>query len=347
MKKANLIYLLGSILFAVLIGFSSCTKEGPAGPAGADGEDGIDGTDGTATCIQCHDDSQNLFAKINQWEHSVHAIGGNYERNEGECAICHTSQGFLGNLDGSYDYTAEGAFISDPNPPNCYTCHKIHDTYTPEDLALTKTDPVELNNTAKATFDFGKANLCASCHQGRTVDPFPVENGGDYNVTNSRFGVHHGPQANTFAGMGLFEVGSGYNNHVHTNIADACVTCHMTEPFGAQAGGHTMNISYEYHGATELNLNGCTECHSDPDALAENTEELQAEVEELLAELQALLIDAGIYNENTGLANTGTYSSNVAGAFLNYMAIEEDRSLGVHNPTYIKKILQNSIAAIE
>ncbi|MEZ5197436.1 MAG: hypothetical protein R2764_13885 [Bacteroidales bacterium] len=82
-------------------------KDGANGADGADGEDGIDGADGTTTCIQCHDNSEVMFARTNQWEHSTHANGGNYERNEGECAICHTSQGFLGNLDGSYNYEEE------------------------------------------------------------------------------------------------------------------------------------------------------------------------------------------------------------------------------------------------
>jgi nitrate/TMAO reductase-like tetraheme cytochrome c subunit len=352
MKRSNSFYFIFSMIVAVMFIFASCTKEGPAGPAGkdgVDGEDGIDGTDGTATCIECHDNSQELFAKINQWEHSTHATGGNYERNEGECAICHTSQGFLGNLDGSYDWTAEGAMISDPNPVNCYTCHQIHSTYTVADLAFTVTDPVELRNTGKATFDFGSGNLCASCHQGRTVDPFPAEGGADIEVTSSRYGVHHGPQANTIAGMGLFEPGTGYNNHAHSGVENSCVHCHMAEPFGAQAGGHTWNMAYDYHGATEINTAGCmtTGCHSDAESVISNTEELQAEVQALLDELKGLLDAAGITAEGSDSSISGTYPAEVAGACLNYKAIVEDRSLGVHNPTYIKKVLQNSIAALQ
>ncbi|MCB2218917.1 MAG: hypothetical protein KQI35_00880 [Bacteroidetes bacterium] len=347
MRKVNLFYLISMVLFGMMIAVS-CTKEGPAGPAGADGtdgEDGIDGQDGTATCIECHDDSQVLFARTIQWEHSTHATGGNFERNEGECAICHTSQGFLGNLDGSYNYEEDGAFISNPNPPNCYTCHMIHDTYTTDDLAFTVTGPVELRNTGGATFDFGNGSLCASCHQGRTVDPFPEVGGDDIEVTSSRYGVHHGPQANTLAGMGLFEPGTGYTDHPHkTGIANGCVTCHMAEPFGQQAGGHTMNISYVYHGSTEVNVAGCTDCHTDPDGLIENTEELQAEIQALLDELKGHLDAAGITEEGSDSSIPGTYSAEVAGACLNYKAITEDRSLGVHNPSYIKKVLQNTIA---
>lgn len=350
MKKVNLFYLMASMFVAVMLIVASCTKEGPAGPAGKDGtngEDGINGTDGTATCIQCHDNTQTLFARINQWEASTHAQGGNFERNAGECAICHTSQGFLGNLDGSYDYEAEGAMIQNPNPQNCYTCHKIHETYTPADLAFTVSGPVVLRNTGGATFDFGKGSLCASCHQGRTVDPMPVEGGADIVVTSSRYGVHHGPQANTFSGMGLVEFGTVTSNHPHKSIENACVTCHMAEPYGVQAGGHTMFMGYDYHGNTELNLVGCMTCHTDEDALLENTEEFQGEIAALLVDLKLLLDAAGITADGSDSSIAGTYSAEVAGACLNYKAITEDRSLGIHNPTYIKKILQNSIAALQ
>lgn len=348
MKRFNLSQLFMLMILALAVA-AGCTKEGPAGPAGADGTNGTngtDGTDGTTTCIECHSSNQVLFAIENQWAHSTHALGGNYERNEGECAVCHTSQGFLGKIDGTYDWTAEGAMISNPNPPNCYTCHKIHDTYTSADLAFTFDGPTELQNTGGATVDFGKANLCASCHQGRTVDPFPAEGGADIVVTSSRYGVHHGPQANALAAQGLFEPGTGYSaNHPHfTGIADGCVTCHMSSPFGAQAGGHTMNISYEYHGSIEVNLAGCMGCH-DEATIVEKTEELQAEIAALLAELKIKLDAAGITAEGSDSSIPGTYPAEVAGACLNYKALTEDRSLGVHNPTYIKKVLENTIAA--
>lgn len=355
MKKVNLIYLLSVILFGAMLVMASCTKEGPAGPAGADGtdgvdgEDGINGTDGTTTCIECHDNSQVLNSRENQWAHSTHATGGNYERSEGDCATCHTSQGFLGKLDGSYDPEADGAAIANPNPVNCYTCHQIHETYTPADLAFTTTAAPVLMNTGGMTYDFGAANLCGNCHQGRTVDPFPVEDGPDLAVTSSRYGVHHGPQGNTIAGMGLFEPGDGYYNSAHSSIENACVACHMAEPYGAQAGGHTMNIAFEYHGHTEVLHTGClvTGCHPDGDALTEDTEILQGEISDLLAELKVLLDAAGITEEGSDSSIPGTYSSNVCGACLNYKAITEDRSLGVHNPAYISTLLENSIALLQ
>jgi len=51
--------------------------------------------------------------------------------------------------------------------------------------------------------------------------------------------------------------------------------------------------------------------------------------------------------EEGGSAVTGTYSSDVAGARFNYQMCLEDRSNGVHNPKYVKALLQNSIEALQ
>lgn len=346
--KIQKLTLAMAVLFMASLSFVSCTKEGPAGipgKDGRDGEDGVNGQDGTAGCITCHDNSQALFAKTIQWENSTHATGGNYERNTGDCATCHTSQGFLGLHDGSYDPSAAGAAISNPNPPNCYTCHSIHATYTEADWALTISGPVNMFNTTQ-TPDFGKGSQCASCHQGREVKPFPVEGGADYTITNAYWGVHHGPQANVVKGTGLFEVGTGYANGTHSNMTNTCVTCHMAEAFGSQAGGHTMYLGYSNHGSTVLNTAGCVSCHNDNGALLLSTEALQTEVAGMLAELKMKLDAIGAMNSGSDAPVAGTYAPEVAGAVLNYKAITEDRSLGVHNPSYVRRLLQNTINAL-
>jgi mono/diheme cytochrome c family protein len=353
-----------SFLKLILFGFvcaviaTSCVKEGPMGPAGEDGKDGtngsngLNGTDGTTSCIVCHSSDQKLFAMENQWSKSGHGTLPDFERSEGECAICHTSQGFRGNLDGSYDWTVSGAKIINPNPQNCYTCHKIHETYTSDDLALTVSGPVELRNTGGKTHDFGKAGVCASCHQGRTVSPFPVVGGPDIVVTSSRYGVHHGPQANVVAGvgMGLFEIGNGLVNSAHsTQIANACVQCHMGEAFGTQSGGHTLWMAYEYHEADVLNTKGCsaTGCHPAGENIQTLTEDKMAEISASLAELKVLLDAKGATKPGSDDAVKGTYPAEVAGALLDYKALTEDKSFGVHNPKYVTQLIENLKVAIK
>lgn len=355
--KLREILKLFAIAALVLFVIPACVKEGPQGlqgEAGADGTNGTNGTDGTATCAECHNNDQLIYAIENQYDESGHANGTAFERNEGECAVCHTSQGFIGNLNGSYVWIQNGvevagAKIDNPSPQNCYTCHKIHETYTSADLSFTVSGEIALRNTTNK-HDFGKGDVCASCHQGRTVEPFPVVGGADIAVTSSRYGVHHGPQANVIAGvgMGLFEVGDGLVNSAHANIENACVTCHMAEAYGAQAGGHTWKMTYDYHGSEELNAAGCfaAGCHDSNEDMMKLVEDYQLEIRTLLDDLKVKLDAAGITKANSDNSVSGTYSPLVAGACLDYKALVEEGSLGVHNPKYVKKLLENLIAEL-
>jgi hypothetical protein len=340
---------LSVLSFAVMMVFALVSCEGPEGPAGAigpagpAGPAGPEGQAGTTNCIECHGSSQLLTSKLNQYAASIHATGGNYERNSASCAACHTSQGFLDRMaTGSME--ASGT-VEDPLGPNCYTCHKIHSTYTTADWELTYTAPVEFMN-GKGTFDQGKANLCANCHQPRpAVIPGPDDTG-LVNVSSSRYGPHHGPQSQILAGVGGVEFGGNYSAGPHGSIENGCITCHMASAFGNQSGGHVMNIAYVYHDAKEYNFAGCADCH-DPATIETKFEDTQHEIETLLEELKTLLIDKGIYNTANDLAVTGDHDAKLVGAYYNFIYIEEDRSLGVHNPSYTKRLLEQSIAAID
>ena len=364
-KNISIVTLLCgfALLIAGAIILSSC--EGPAGPQGdqgPQGEQGIqgdvgpqgpageDGADGNGTCSECHNAEVVLLAKQQQTMSSHHLTGGNYERSSGDCAICHTHQGFVNKLAGLPEED-----VVDPAPINCRTCHMIHMTYTEDDWAFATTDPVELN-VGGATVDIGTANLCANCHQMRAVSPDPND-GGEITITSSRWGGHHGPQANTLWAAGLYEVAGsesypGEGEHPHAGLG--CNKCHMAPvPYGGRtAGGHTFNMSYEYHGNLEYNVGACTSCHS----VLEDQEDfdlngVQTEVEELLAELGQILIDNGWLDETSGLW-TATSSAPIvvtadeAGAMLNWITCEEDRSLGVHNPAYVIAALTNSIEVL-
>lgn len=361
MKKISFLQFMLAIMVMVSFALVSCTKEGPAGPAGKDGTNGTDGTDGTngsdgtngldggTNCAQCHDNTQTLFSKVNQWEHSFHATGEAFNRNTAACATCHTSQGFIGVRNGTYDPAAAGAKIENPNPPNCYTCHMIHDTYSPADWALRVTGEISMFNTTE-TYDFGKSSICASCHQGRAVSGgMPVPNGPDVTFTGVRYGVHHGPMANVFTGKGLFNIGDGLDlNSPHTTmITEACVTCHMASANGYNYGEHTMNVSGDVEGTETLNTAGCVSCHADAAALLVKVTNLQTEISGKLIELKALLDAKGITAAGSDNTIGGTYPANVAGACINYKAITEDKSLGVHNFTYVRRLLQNSIDGIQ
>ena len=358
MKKLSHLLMLAA---AAAFIFTACEgpmgPEGPTGPigptgaTGAVGPQGPQGEAGTAGCIICHDNSQNIVAKSLQYEHSTHAMNHNAAYGNrvfgtvfpaGDCAKCHVSQGFL-------EYQATGTIVNapydEPQQPNCYTCHEIHSTFTGDDWALTFADAhvLELDGT---TFDKGSANQCANCHQARGVSPMPEVGGANVNITSDRWGTHHGPVANVLIGSGLYEV-TGTVSYptvaAHYNVADGCVGCHMATPYGDLGGGHTMNMKYDVHGSETLLTAGCTGCHTDPVTM---TTALQTEVNAKLVTLQALLLDAGIYDDGNGRNKKGEFTADVAGAYLNWQTISEDRSKGVHNPSYVNALLDNSIEAV-
>lgn len=361
MKK--FLVLFGASFICLMFGFIySC--EGPMGPAGPQGEQGeigaqgtqgiqgLTGAEGTAGCITCHTDSTYVFSRQIQASNSIHKTGGNFERNANDCAPCHTHEGFVETQATGADTTL--ADISNPSPVNCRTCHQIHETFTIADFALTTTSSV----TARvfgSTIDIGKGNLCVNCHQNRgsyLVD-YPVTLTSTDSIalgsTSKRFGPHHGGQGSMFAGVGGFDLtGSvSYANSSHTTmITNACVTCHMAEAFGGQAGGHTFNITYLYHGGTEYNFAGCTACHSDEEALETKIEDTEAVIETLLADIKTLLEMEGVLV--AGYAATGVkLHPDALRAYWNYKFVEEDRSNGAHNFKYAKALLTNSKEALE
>lgn len=335
--------------FMIMLFAASCVKEGPQGPPGAngvdgvDGVDGIDGQDGAEKCSACHASNTDLFAKQLQFSNSIHRIGGNFERNSTSCAICHTHEGFLERLETGALTTAQA--VEDPTPINCRTCHMIHETFDVSDYDLRTTAPVDLINGG--TVDFGKGNLCINCHQSRPYQ-IPDMMTDSTSITSSRWGTHHGPQSALVFGLGGFEIPGSveYSNSPHKDVLpDGCISCHMAQAFGDSGGGHTFNMNYESHGDEIPNVVACTPCHAGAEDF--NINGAQEEIEALLTELEGLLLAEGVLNPNTGLWNTGKYRTEVAGAALNWIFIEEDRSKGVHNYEYAKALLTNSIESLK
>jgi hypothetical protein len=212
-------------------------------------------------------------------------------------------------------------------------------------------------NPGQGPVDLGTiGNLCSQCHQGRSLSPFPTIGGDAVVITSSRYGYHHGPQAQIVAGVGAFDFGnageaglqpvaSGPSAHGDPAAnPEVCGRCHMGQAFGEQAGGHTWKMSYEYHGHIEDNVSVCIDCHKsieDFDYVG-----IQSWVETLLDDLATELMRIGVMRSDH-YATTGTWPADVAAAFVNWQMIEEDRSKGVHNPPYVVGILQSAIAKMQ
>ncbi len=321
MRKRRLTWsgVIGLVVIAGII------VTGCAGPEGAQGPAGPAGDIAEVTCSDCHNDTTLVLSKSLQSATTTHMTGGahDYAGGRASCTACHSSEGFQ-------EMVATGIGIGDfeeatanPSPPNCRTCHQIHETYTAADWALSTTAPVTLIASGE-TFDRGGGNLCATCHQPRRLGP--EEGAGDYEITSTHWGPHHGPQSTVLLGISAYGVPDSVSIH-YTTVADGCPVCHMADD------NHTLAASTA----------GCQSCHADLDTLDRN--DVQTEIKALFDELGELLEAAGPIHD--GHPNPGTYSEGQAGAAWNWMIVYEDNSLGIHNPAWVKAILEKGIELMQ
>jgi hypothetical protein len=272
-------------------------------------------------------------------ELSVHGTGEAFLRGEGtDCAGCHGSEGTKARINAGlppHDPSVEG--VTNVSPFNCRTCHNIHTTYTKDDFSLTGGEkPVALEKTG-GTFDGGKGNLCANCHQIR--NDLPVASGGNIDLgTNTRFGTHYGVEAAMLLGEGGLGVSGSPSPHYQL-VENTCVACHM---------GDERNHTYLPAVAR------CQTCHADAENFDING--VQTEVQAMLDEVHELLVASGIMaadytddagNLQQGRSIPGVYPEAVASAMWNYKLVEYDQSRGVHNSAFAKALLQQALDALK
>jgi formate-dependent nitrite reductase cytochrome c552 subunit len=343
------------LVIAVLSGMSfffvSCE-----GPNGKDGKDGDNGANGQEQCGTCHNSSSLIVAKQLQWAASQHALGSEFERTSTTCAGCHTNEGFHEVLQtGEFNTAAE---VLNPTGQNCRTCHNVHKEYKDTDWALTKTGDVKFRSAA-TNFDFGKGALCATCHQSRALSvPLDISNpSATYQITSTSFGPHYSTAANAFAANGAIEI-TGPETYVKTFIhqsvlKNTCVDCHMAKARGAEAGGHTMKMSYPSStGTPTAYVAACTGCHEGLKNFDYNS--TQTKIKALIGELRTKLVAKNLLDTTTSngvwtsdRAKIGTYPVNHVAAIFNYRWLTADQSWGVHNPKYINAVVKNSINAVQ
>ncbi len=347
-----------SILKLVLFGFisafiaTSCVKEGPIGPAGADGADGTNGTngrdgiDGKVTCMVCHSGT-NMEQKQAEFAMSVHSAGAiavDYAGGRASCARCHSHEGFT-------QFTVFNSVlgnITNPSAWECNTCHGLHKTFEGTDYALRITGPVKPVNAANGEMDLkGGSNLCGTCHQTRSAEPGTSAPGATFNLAIRTY-PHYSAQSNILFGNGLSEIPGpvqypAKGSHQHLTQA-SCVGCHMA-PIDKtkKQGGHTLIPS----------LAACNTCHG-ATSTDYNYGGVQTDTQEKLDQIRDKLLAIGVITKKTDEDGVVSYSPKPgtvpmvqAQAVYNYFGVKYDRSLGVHNPKYVKAILTNTLEALK
>ncbi len=276
---------------------------------------------------------------------SVHGTGEAFERGETTaCAGCHGTEGAKARINAGlppHDPSVVG--VTNVSPYDCRTCHNIHTTYTRADFSLTGGEKPVLMEMTGGTYDGGKGNLCANCHQVRNAKP--QVDGGNVQITSSRFGPHYGIPAPMLLGEGGLGVTGQPSPHYQT-VKDTCVACHM---------GDERSHTYE------AEVSRCQACHTDAEDF--DIKGVQTEVAAMLEELHTIFVDKkllnpetdlwGIYDPATGKFNNPSadaplvVTEAVANAMWNYKFVVYDKSMGVHNSTFTKALLQQALDAMK
>jgi hypothetical protein len=311
----------------------------------------IDVTIASAVCAYCHEDGSHNIKPI-QWDVSVHAAGTHLYSGSSRyaCTPCHNGQGFVDKVKGNPQSVQVNI------PITCATCHDPHDATLPSQL---RTVTATLLNGYQ--FEGGAGALCANCHQSRANAVSYVEN---FLNNLVRFGPHHSGQADILAGTNTYTWGETLPTSPHlSGTENACVDCHMAEgeytPGQSSvplSGGHSFSMTSP-DGID--NVSACEPCHGsfgeefsdkkfyingnadlDRNGVAEG---LQHEIHGLLDQVAMLLPP---YGSTTPGAMDSSWTIDQAGAYYNYLSIEEDRSFGIHNPQYTVALLYLTIGKL-
>lgn len=322
-------------------------------------------------CGACHD-SMTHHVKNFEWGQSLHGMGLQVNRSgntDSSCGICHSAKGFV-------DYRDPGFHLMDSTQTNyvrgtynegitCAACHDPHSPGLAGSFQLRNLTSFTIATNLVITTG-GQGLVCMNCHHDR--------NEAVARVTSGKGGApHHGTQADMLFGTNAFQYGMSMPSSRHKDVCpDTCVTCHMqdtpTNSYVNLVGGHTFKISY-YGTPTNILSEAivpapsnsvqltaaCTPCHGSITNFNFGGEDydqngrvdgVQKEISNMMAQLAKLLPPyTGLTVDNTQIYTTATNDAamKLKKAAYNYWFVDEDRSLGVHNPKYAAAILRASI----
>ena len=299
-------------------------------------------------CGQCHIE----FAEMQKANHSDPLPYGYYEPGAEFltiCYKCHYTAGYIGAVESGKDfhefsYGPEVLSEIPKDTPNvsCSVCHDPH--------SAGEENPYGLRTGSAGT-------ACDTCHyekwQNALLEGFSGQIGNGYHYPGEDYTPYY----------------QGENNPHRTE--DKCVLCHMnttlavTDENGVlKIGGHTFRMrdfgDDNIPGTDDdiLNIAACQDCHEgltdfDRDGFQTEAQELIATLSELLKGNNHKFLPANEPGNCARCHKGGTVpflddpDNILENAYTNYKLIMNDRSSGIHNPGYIKKLLEDSIHSIQ
>ncbi len=262
------------------------------------------------------------------------------------CSDCH--DGFVFST-GVFDEAR--AFEGNATAFDCQACHTGAGAELIKSGIVDASMPQNKGSFITENFEAGSGALCITCHNNRRN---PTDLVAKYKQGESAITLphHEGGAASLFTGKGGAELpGVTYaSSTAHTNLEDSCVTCHMPKTSEGYMS-HTFAMEPAYIGEA------CGSCHVG--AKDYNINGFQDEVAAKLEVLKkAIMEDVGIatleydghnwkYADAAGTEiDKGAFSQEAYAAFYNFIMIQDDGSLGIHNPRYTMSLIDESYKAL-
>jgi predicted CXXCH cytochrome family protein len=327
----------------------------------------------SGTCGQCH-------GEYAEWEKSRHADGMAYGYHEigqallVQCSKCHYARTFAATVESAADAGGEFHDVSyskrvagiGPRMPDltkapakdevgisCVACHRPHDAGAGGSAGLRTGEP---------------GPLCQTCHeqkwQNTMLEATAGEVGNGYEYPGEDYDVfnahdtpkkcvlcHGGDLIDALDGNGVRAVG-GHTLRMRDAGADGRLGGFGPRP-DAPASMRNPDDADDV-----LNNGACSDCHGDIESF--DVGGTQAEIHAAWRELGELLAAAnggtlpgfkpGDKCATCHRGGTMPFDDDPAlvleNAYTNYKLIGNDRSWGVHNPRYARKLLADSVAAV-
>jgi hypothetical protein len=328
-------------------------------------------------CGGCHDGSHH--PTFTEWKSSGHFAVVEDMNPSGRinaCGRCHSGSARLALMDG---LNPAVAVTNDANVGiTCVVCHDPHQTHVWTNVLSQVVETNQLRYPVASTNYFTLStsatfsnrmdiNVCAQCHNDR---------GAVWNSTGRP--PHHSPQYNLMMGsVGLLPANGASTNFINTAtnnqpgahgtwIDKQCVSCHMpTRAFVDDAhpgmSGHSFRVEA---------YDNCTDCHSLPEMLQDFTAMVMLDrIDQLKTTLdlwattkapEALRTKYGALAweySTPGELSTGTAGPTSAEqaqiprriqyARFNLYIVNNDGSLGTHNPLHILALLDAAQAWVQ
>jgi len=134
----------------------------------------------------------------------------------------------------------------------------------------------------------------------------------------------------------------------HSTLERHCVSCHMAPASEdldkTVAGGHTFRTMTKTNQLRVLNITGCVACHKE--ATVEWVEASQLKVKTRLQDL-AQLLPGQNKSDEPRFPDDPSLTRSQSRASYNYWMVVKDGTLGVHNPAFTKKLIDDALALMQ